>query len=149
MRLDQLENPNTDLHILAEWLRNRKLDVEFLKHPMMKEWEKLEKEHPDIAEKLHSLPIMSPNQLHVRGPHGVISVIRGGVSMGDYEIYSLEGELFDGIRRYRKVEHAGKSIHSLLTTGMFEESVPRVWCVWEDFLCRSDEQDGSVQDIIE
>lgn len=145
MRLDQLENPNTDLHVLAAWLRNRKLEVDFRKHHMMEEWERLQKTHPKIAENLRLLPAMSPNQLHVRGPHGFISVIRGGASFGDYEIYSLEGDLFGGIRRYRDVEHAGRSIYSLLATGMFDEGVPRVFSLFGDDYGA----DGSVQDIIE
>lgn len=149
MRMDQLENPDTDLHVLAAWLRNRKLDVDLHKHHMMDEWEELQKKHPKLAAEMHFLPVMSPHQLHVRGPHGVISVIRGGVSSGDYEIYSLKGELFEGIRKYREVEHAGKTIHALLTTGMFDESVPRVFCVWEDIICPGNGGDGSVQDIIE
>lgn len=145
MRHDQLENPNTDLHVLAAWLRNRDLDVELREHPMTANIKHLD---------LKILATLSPHQLHVCGPHGKISVIRGGASFGDYEIYSLEGELFDEIRRYRKVEHAGKTIHSLLTTGMFDESVPKVFSPMENlgqFFGGADKDggDGPLQETIE
>ena len=148
MRLDQLENPDTDLHVLAAWLRNRDLEVELLEHRMVKDLRRLKELCPD-----HEFPgmssLMSPNQLHVTGAFGRISVIRGGLSFGDFEIYSLEGDLFEGIRRYRDVEHAGKTIFCLLTTGMFDEGVPRVFSPVEDLLCENDGADGSLQDIIE
>jgi len=146
MRLDQLENPNTDLHILAAWLRNRDLEVELRDHPLAEQAKLLD---------VKLLATMSPHQLHVYGPYGKISVIRGGASFGDYEILSLEGELFDGIRRYRKVEHAGKTIHMLLNTGMFDESVPQVFAPIEHLgklLFGEDDKDGGdgpVQEIIE
>ena len=147
MRFDQLENPNTDLHILAAWLRNRDLDVELRDHPLVKEAKGLS---------LKILATMSLHQLHVCGPHGKISVIRGGASFGDYEIFSLEGELFDGIRRYREVDHAGKTIHLLLTTGMFEESVPQVYAPIEHLgkllFGEEDDKDGGdgpLQETIE
>lgn len=141
----QLENPNTDLHVLTAWLRNRDLDVELREHPMMKGIKHLD---------LKILPSLSPHQLHVCGPHGKISVIRGGASFGDYEIFSIEGELFESIRRYREVEHAGKTIHSLLTTGMFDESVPKVFSAienLEEFFGGTDKDggDGPLQETIE
>lgn len=140
MRPDQFENSDTDLHVLAAWLRNRGLKVELHEHPLAKAVKKLDSE---------IMANLSPDQLHVTGPQGKISVIRGGASFGDYEIYSLEGDLFGGIRRYRKVEHAGKSIHSLLTTEMFDESVPRVFSPMEDFFGSGDGGDGSVQEVID
>lgn len=146
MRLDQLENPDTDLHILAAWLRNRNLEVDLCEHRSAVKLRKLKKLCPD-----QNFPesIVSPHQLHVKGAHGRISVIRGGCSFGDYEIYCLEGDLFKSIRRYRDVEHAGKTIHSLLTTGMFDESVPRVFSVLEHLLGNNDGPDGPVQEEIE
>lgn len=136
----QLENPNTDLHVLAAWLRNRGLDVELRQHPLAKTAEQFN---------LKVLSTMSPHQLHVGGPHGKISVIRGGASFGDYEIFSLEGELFEGIRRYRKVEHAGKTIHLLLTHGLFDESVSKVIAPIEELFGTGDGGDGPVQESIE
>lgn len=144
MRIDQLENPDTDLHVLAAWLRNRNLEVDLHEHRLAAEMRKLHELHPQY--KFHDF---SPHQLHVTESFGKISVIRGGISFGDFEIYCLEGDLFEGIRRYRDIQHAGKSIHSLLTTGMFDESVPRVFTVWEDLLGNNDGSDGSVQEIIE
>ena len=138
MRMDQLDNPDTDLHVLLAWLRNRGLDVELREHPAFSD--------PAVrALKSLILNSMSPHQLIVRGLFGIISVIRGSISFGDYEIYSMEGELFGGVRRYRHVEHAGKTIYGLLATGMFDESVPKVPCMWGD----SDGGDGSVQDEID
>lgn len=147
MRLDQLENPDTDLHVLAAWLSNRKLEVDLHEHPMAAELREVQKLHPE--HKFHSFDLMSPHQLHVTGTFGKISVIRGGASFGDFEIYSLEGDLFGGIRRYRDVEHAGKTIHKLLATGMFDEGVPRVFAPLEDLFGNNSDPDGSVQDVME
>lgn len=147
MRPDQLENPDTDLHILAAWLRNRDLEVDLHEHRMAAELRKLKKLYP--AQKFSGLESLSPHQLYVTESFGKISVIRGGASFGDFEIYSLEGDLFGGIRRYRDVEHAGKTIHALLTTGMFDEDVPRVFAPWEDLFGNNNGPDGSVQDVME
>ncbi len=147
MRPDQLENPDTDLHVLAAWLRNRDLEVDLHKHPLAVNLRKIQKlylnrEFPGMES------IMSPHQLYITGPFGKISAIRGGASFGDFEIYCLEGDLFEGIRRYRDVEHAGKTIHGLLTTGMFDESVPRVFAPLQDLFGNNSGPDGSVQDVI-
>ncbi len=120
MRPDQ-KNPGTDLHVLAAWLLNRKLEVDRHEHPMVAEVRKIQKLNPDC--KLLGLESMSPHRLHVTGSFGGISVIRGGASFGNFEIYCLAGDLFEEIRRYRDVKHAGESIHSLLTTGMFVQNV--------------------------
>ena len=147
MRPDQLENPDTDLNVLAAWLRNRKLEVDLHEHRMVADLRKLKKLCPD--KEFPVMESMSPCQLHVTGPFGKISVIRGGASFGDFEIYCLEGDLFEGIRRYRDVKHAGKTIYELLTTGMFDESVPRVFAPIEALFGNNDGPDGSVQDVIE
>lgn len=147
MRPDQLENPDTDLHVLAAWLRNRKLEVDLHEHHLLADWRKLRKLCPD--QKFPILESLCPHQLYVTGALGKISIIRGGASFGDFEIYSLEGDLFEGIRRYRDVEHAGKTIYKLLTTGMFDEGVPRVFAPLEDLFGNNSGPDGSVQDVIE
>lgn len=148
MRPDQLENPDTDLHVLAAWLRNRDLEVDLHEHRMVADLRKLKGLHPN-REFPGMRSIMSPHQLHVTGAFGKISVVRGGLSFGDFEIYSLEGDLFGGIRRYRDVEYAGKTIYELLTSGMFDESVPRVSAPWEDLFGNNSGPDGSVQDVME
>jgi len=64
----------------------------------------------DMREKLPSLKeLMSKHQLIVSGPMGKISAIQGGISFGDIEIYCIEGDIFDDIRRYSSVEAAGKT----------------------------------------
>lgn len=147
MRPDQLENPDTDLHVLAAWLRNHELEVDLHEHPMTAEFRKIQELYPD--HKFRSFDLMFPHQLYVTETFGKISVIRGGASFGDFEIYCLEGDLFEGIRRYRDVEHAGKTIYGLLTTGMFDESVPRIFAPLEDLFGNNSGPDGSVQDVIE
>ncbi len=147
MRSNQFENPDTDLHILAEWLRNRKLEVDLHDHPMAQNLRKLKQLCPN--QKFPYMESLSPHQLHIKGPFGCISVIRGGASFGDFEVYCIEGDLFEGVRRYRNVEHAGKTIYGLLTTEMFDESVPAVFCPVEYFFGHSDGEDGPVQEIIE
>ncbi|KKK88795.1 hypothetical protein LCGC14_2739580, partial [marine sediment metagenome] len=134
--------------VLAAWLRNRKLKVDLHEHRMAADLCKLKKLHPN-REFPGMESIMSPHQLHVTGTFGEISVVRGGLSFGDFEIYSLDGDLFAGIRRYRDVEHAGKTIYALLTTGMFDEGVPRVFFPLEDLFGNNSGPDGSVQDVME
>lgn len=101
----------TDLHVLAAWLRNRGLRVELDAHVLLKK-------HGN-SEELRELT--GPHQLHIDGPAGRISVCRGGITFGDFEIYSLKGELFEDVHRFKNVKAAGEAIHELLTTGKCEE----------------------------
>ncbi len=139
----QMENPDIDLYVLAEWLRNRKLEVDLYEHWSVAEIRNLKEQGIDMPN------FCSPHQLDVRGTFGCISVIRGRASLGDYEIYCKEGDLFSGIRRYREIEHAGKTIYGLLTTGMFDEDVPSVFCVLEYLFGHSEGGDGPLQEYVE
>ena len=129
---------STNLHVLKAWLHDRGLTVEVRPHHIAKGVEL----DPALAKTVINL--CGPDHLIVVGNLGKISVIRGEASFGHFEIYCLEGDLFGGIRRYRTVESAGKTIYSLLTTGLFDESVPRVFDVWNDFFASPD---GSVQEV--
>jgi len=101
-------NKATDLYILKAWLENRKLDVELREHPAMRELIEL----PQLSTILGSL--CGPHQLIVTSEKGQISVIRGQVSFGFYEIYSLNGDLFEDIERFNDVKSAGERICELL-----------------------------------
>ena len=111
---------NTDLHVLAAWLRNRGVEVSLFEHPGMVGIRRVLAALPQLAG-LGFGDNASEWQIHATGPKGKLSVIRGGTSLGDYEIYALGGDLFDDIRRYDNVKDAGAAIAGVLATGTLVE----------------------------
>lgn len=109
------KKPKTDLHVLAAWLRNRKLEVDLHGHPAAVELHEIQKRHPELRG--IGPAAVSTHQIHVTGPRGKISVVRGGCSLGNYEIYCLEGDLFDDVDRFKSVKEAGEAIHGFLAAG--------------------------------
>lgn len=137
----------TDLYALKVWLQDHFISVEIKKHKITEE---LEAKIDEIKkymneEQIQDMLKLSPDQLIATGEFGEISVIRGHVSMGLFEIFCLKGDLFGGIRRYNLVSDTGKTIKSLLETGMFDETVKRAFDIWTDFVDAN--PDGSVQDV--
>ncbi len=96
----------TDLHVLTEWLKNRSIEVTL-------------RDHPAYTEGMSFSPVMAritgTNQLLASSSKGKISIIRGMTSFGLYEIYCLDGDLFEDIERYPDVKSAGERICELLT----------------------------------
>ena len=136
---DDFEYILPDLHV---WLLEHGLKSELKEHHCFKEFCSLDKE---TRAKLKSLPMITPkHQVVVSGKMGKISVIQAGAPFGQIEIYSIEGDLFEDIRRYKTVEDAGKTIVSLLETGMFDESVKRAFDVWNDLLFQKPEETQDV-----
>ena len=138
-----------DLHVwLVENGKDHGITCEFDDHHMALGFYKMKmnKKNP-IPEEILALSkeLMSKHQLIASGPMGKISAIQGGCSMGGIEIYCLDGDIFKEIRRYGTVEAAGKTIISLLTTAMFDETVSRQFDVWNDFMFPDPE--GSVQEV--
>ncbi len=106
MNMD-MENAETDLHALKAWLINRGLTVEMRDHPCYTK---------AIESGFVSLTnLCGTDQLLVSDKNGKISVIRGGCSFGNCEIFSIEGGLFEDIERYSNVKEAGERIYELLT----------------------------------
>jgi len=129
-----------DLHV---WLLEQGLESELREHSVFHELLTVPKE---VRKQLKLTQKCIPqHQLVIKGPMGQISAIQAGCSFWDFEIMCLEGDIFDGIRRYSTLEAAGKTILSLLTTGMFDESQKREFDVWNDFL--SPDPEGSIQDV--
>ena len=95
-----------DLYILRAWLENRHLTVGMEEHQLYSMGKQLD--FPILSN------ICGTNHLTVTGPRGKISVIRGPASFGQFEIYSLEGNLFEDIERYPDVKSAGERIYALL-----------------------------------
>lgn len=102
--MDPMHYP-TDLHVLKAWLVNRCIDVELKEHKLYT----LSLEFSPVFARL-----VGTDHLIASSDQGKISVIRGMASFGDYEIYSLEGGLFEDIERYPNVKTAGERIHQLL-----------------------------------
>lgn len=137
-----------NLHTLKAWFQDKKLpdvQIEIRQHKVI---EKLSqnadtKENQQILESL--INMTGPDQIIVTGPHGQISIIHGECSMNLYEIYSLSGDLFDGIRRYKTIKDVGNTVISLITTGLFDESIRRSFDIWTDVL--SSTPDGTTQEV--
>ena len=95
----------TDLYVLKEWLANRCIEVELNEHEL-------------YTGALEFSPVMArisgTDHLIASSARGKISIIRGMVSFGNYEIYSLEGGLFEEAERYPDVKTAGERIYQLL-----------------------------------
>ena len=106
--VDQLDPMrfSTDLYVLTEWLKNRSIKVKL-------------REHPVYTEGLMFSPVLAritgTNQLLASSPKGEISVIRGMTSFGLYEMYCLDGNLFEDLERYSDVKSTGERICFLLT----------------------------------
>ncbi len=101
--VDQLDPMrfSTDLYVLTEWLKNRSIEVAL-------------RDHPAYTEGMPFSPV-GTNQLLASSSKGKISIIRGMTSFGLYEIYCLDGDLFEDIERYPDVKSAGERICELLT----------------------------------
>lgn len=100
----------TDLQKLHRYLTALGLSSEISAHPCAVDLDKI----PDVD--FGSLKDVLPlEQIHVSGPKGEISVIKCGGSMDLFEIYCIEGELFDDICRYSTLTNCGRSIYTLLT----------------------------------
>ena len=120
-----------DLHVwLQEHGKDLKITSKFDDHKMFEGFlGYYNKLPPTLVRMMREL--ISQHQLKISGPMGTVSAIQGGCSMGAIEIYCLEGDIFDDIRRYGSVEEAGKTILSLLTTGMFDETVAKEFYVFD------------------
>ena len=143
-----METCQTDLEALAAWLRAHGIETELRVLPPMSGAGKLAVSIFATIEFGTTDCGFEPHQILATGDHGKISVRRGTATGGDFEIYCLEGDLFDDIRRYRDVAHAGKTIASLVGTGMFDETVPRVHCRLESLFGTNDGGDGPTQEEI-
>ena len=130
-----------DLHVWLQENAKDNITSELSEHPSYAKTKYVERE----LNLKTFCGIMPQHNVYAVGPFGKISTIQCGASFGDFEIYCIEGGLFEGIRRYKTIEDTGKTIVSLLTTGMFPEDVPRQWDVWNDFL--SPDPEGPVQDV--
>lgn len=103
---DNHENVKIDLYILKAWLEAKDVNVKMQDHPLYS----TAIEHGLVG----MTQLAGPNQLIVSSEKGKISIIRGECSFGDYEIYSLEGKLFEDIERFADVKSAGSRIVELL-----------------------------------
>ena len=138
----------TPLEQLAKYLKALGLETECREHPLKQQLQQsLEGFDPTcFLQKIVSSLIQ---QVIVKGEHGEVSVIYGEVAFGSFEIYCREGDLFEGIRRYKTVTDCGRTIYSLLTSGTFDENIPRVWDTFTDFLTNDIGPDGSTQKVID
>lgn len=57
---------------------------------------------------------LAKSQIIITGPYGTISCIRGGPSFGDFEIFSLEGNLFENVQRFGNAADAANAIEGYL-----------------------------------
>ena len=131
-----------DLHVWLSERQDQKIDSDLIEHPAFIQLVSAPKEI--LSQLKHTQQIIPQHQLRIKGPMGEISVIQCGCSFGLFEIYCIEGDLFEGTRRYKSLDDAGNTVLSLLTSGMFPENIAREWDVWNDLL--SDEHE-SVQDV--
>jgi len=142
----------TDLQKLSNYLIALGLDSKCQNHPgkeqLNKEIELLKKQDIKIPLLEELTSTSYSEQVIVKGEFGEISIITGKVAFDNFEIYSLSGELFSGIRRYKTMTDCARTVYSLLTTGMFDEKIPRVWDCWTDFITDDLGPDGSTQEII-
>lgn len=135
----------TKLEQLQKYLTAAGISAELREHAVHKELQSL---NPKIREKLQEVPKIIPDyQIIATGDKGEISVIHCGASFYQFEIYCLNGDLFDGIRRYKRMTDAARTIIGLLTKGTFDETIPRSFDVWTDWIFS--QPDGSVQPIID
>lgn len=111
---DPMKYP-TDLTILKAWLLNRGLTVEMQEHKMYTEGCEFS---PTLAR------LAGTDHIITESDFGVISVIRGFASFGDYEICCLAGDLFEDVERYPDVKSCGERIYQLLI-GETNESRPQ------------------------
>ncbi len=127
---------------LCKYLNALGLKAEIRKHHLQEALDKAGIDLPMIADTIPTC------QITTEGEWGKISIIKCGGSMGQFEIYAIEGDLFDGIRRYKTVTDCGRTVYGLLTTGTFDEKIPRVFDIWTDWLgSGSQGGDGPVQEI--
>jgi len=63
--------------------------------------------------------LWGPHHVIAWGPRGKVSIVFGGMTGGQYEIYCLEGGLFEDVRRYTTVEEVGHTVMSLVEKGLF------------------------------
>lgn len=94
----------SDLH---QWLIEHGADSSLEPHPIVAKYP----DYPGISDSTGS------QCLRVRSDKGVVSVIQGECSFGDYEIWSLEGNLFDDVEHFDDVAEAGERIIELLKGG--------------------------------
>jgi len=140
------------LYPLYAWLMERGIEANLREHYMWTDevlnnpaLVEIDKKHPGMLDSMTDLS--SPHQIIAKGPMGEVSIIRGGMSQGQYEIYSND-KLFVGIRRYNGLEDVGKTVVSLVTEGTFDETAIRAADVWTDFLMRDGYgADGPVQPV--
>ncbi len=114
-------NYPSNMFILFEWLKNRKIPVEKRRHPAHQELEEKIQELNDSgdadADALKDaikglLNLTGPDQLIIDHDKGDISVIRGATSFGNFEIYCPP--LFEDVERYPDVESCGLRIAELM-----------------------------------
>jgi len=101
---------NTDLHVLAEWLRGRLFEVDLAPHDSTKVSTAVQQVRRAIG--CHPMSLW---HLKVRGREGQISVIRGNSTGGEYEIYELAGDLFDGPLRFSNFKDVSDAIWNYIT----------------------------------
>ncbi|HDY87892.1 MAG TPA: hypothetical protein ENH82_07245 [bacterium] len=118
--LSQMREYPTNLVILYEWLKNRKFPVRKQEHPMYRSAKKeLDAAEVDDSDSLlkdaleRLLNMTGPEQLIVKHDKGDISIIRGGCSFGQFEIFCPA--LFEDIERYPDVKSCGLRIVELMT----------------------------------
>ncbi len=135
-----------ELTKLCKYLNALGLKAEVCKHGLEKALDKIKEAGLDMSMFSGIIPTC---QIITEGEWGKISIIKSGISMGKFEIYSIKGDLFEGIRRYKTMTDCGRTVYGLLTTGTFDGKIPRVFDVWTDWLDSSSQGgDGPVQDVL-
>lgn len=104
---DPMDYP-TDLYEIRDWLVDHGINVEIREHTAYTE---LRDVRPVIAR------VAGTDHLFAFSPRGKISIIRGFGVLGPpgcYEIYCLEGNLFDDTEQYPDTKSCGEKICELL-----------------------------------
>ena len=105
----------TNLEKLAQELNsNDSLQAECIEHPLYMEV----KNSTKLTTRDNAGYLMSgipKQQVLVSGPNGKISIIRAGISMNSYEIYSIKGNLFEDALRFKGMGKCVESVRDILT----------------------------------
>jgi len=105
----------TDLHVLAAWLDTKGLETDIREHYLAANLRSIKAAIPDYPSSMFA---PSPWHLIVTSPIGKISIIRGGNTMGDYEIdwlECLECDRLDGPLRYQTFKDVSNAVIDFLS----------------------------------
>jgi len=132
-----------DLRALAKYMRAIGLEAKCQDHAAYTE---IYNAGSKISDELFEMmsKIIPKQQVIATGEKGKISIIHSGMSMDLYEIYCLEGDLFEDIKRYSTMTDCARTVYGLLTHGEFDINIPRQFDVFSDFIS---EQSGCPQDV--